>query len=46
MQLLRWDKAPETVMGAAASLYRPDIYISSGGVKPVMEEEVFCDNAA
>jgi NitT/TauT family transport system ATP-binding protein/nitrate/nitrite transport system substrate-binding protein len=46
MQLLRWDKAPDSIVGAAASLYRPDIYIASGGVKPVIEEEVFCDSAA
>jgi ABC-type nitrate/sulfonate/bicarbonate transport system substrate-binding protein len=46
MQLLRWDKAPDSIVGAAASLYRPDIYVASGGVKTVQEEEVFCDSNA
>jgi hypothetical protein len=46
MQLLRWDKAPDSIVGAAASLYRPDIFVASGGVKPLMEEEVFCDTTA
>jgi len=46
MQLLRWDKAPDSIVGVAASLYRPDIYLATGGSKPEMEAEIFCDSNA
>jgi len=44
MQLLRWNKAPGDVLSTAASLYRPDIFISAGGKKPDPYQEVFCDS--
>jgi NitT/TauT family transport system ATP-binding protein/nitrate/nitrite transport system substrate-binding protein len=44
LQLLRWNKAPGDVLSAAASLYRPDLFIAAGGKKPEPYEEVFCDS--
>jgi NitT/TauT family transport system ATP-binding protein/nitrate/nitrite transport system substrate-binding protein len=43
MQLLRWDKAPDAVLGAASGLYRPDLFVAAGGARPAAREEVFCD---
>lgn len=43
MQLLRWNKAPGDVLSIASGLYRPDLFISAGGVKPAAQDEVFCD---
>jgi NitT/TauT family transport system ATP-binding protein/nitrate/nitrite transport system substrate-binding protein len=43
MQMLRWNKAPGDVLSIASGLYRPDLFISAGGVKPASQEEVFCD---
>jgi NitT/TauT family transport system ATP-binding protein/nitrate/nitrite transport system substrate-binding protein len=45
MQMLRWDKAPSDVLGAAASMYRPDLFIDAGGKAPEGRKEVFCDGA-
>jgi len=44
MQMLRWGKANEDVLGAARTLYRPDIYMASGGKRPPEADEVFCDS--
>lgn len=46
MQMLRWGRAPESVLGAAGPLYRPDLYLAAGGAKPAAREEVFCDSKA
>jgi NitT/TauT family transport system ATP-binding protein/nitrate/nitrite transport system substrate-binding protein len=43
MQMLRWGKAPENVLGAASALYNPGLFIASGGAKPFPREEIFCD---
>jgi hypothetical protein len=34
----------EDVLEAAASLYRPDLYIAAGGAVPPARREVFCDD--
>jgi NitT/TauT family transport system ATP-binding protein/nitrate/nitrite transport system substrate-binding protein len=44
MQMLRWGKVKEDVLGAAGTLYRPDIFLASGGKRPLESEEVFCDS--
>lgn len=45
MQMLRWDKAPSDVLGAAAAMYRPDLFIDAGGKAPDGRREIFCDGA-
>jgi ABC-type nitrate/sulfonate/bicarbonate transport system substrate-binding protein len=44
MQMLRWGKVKEDVLSAASKLYRPDIYLASGGKRPIEADEVFCDS--
>jgi len=44
IQMLRWNKAQEDVLGAARTLYRPDMFVAAGGKKPFEAEEVFCDS--
>jgi hypothetical protein len=34
----------EDVLGAARTLYRPDMFLAAGGKKPFEAEEVFCDS--
>ena len=41
-QMLRWNKAPADALAIAAGLYRPDLYISSGGREPEPYAEYFC----
>jgi NitT/TauT family transport system ATP-binding protein/nitrate/nitrite transport system substrate-binding protein len=44
-QMLRWGKTGEEVLGAASTLYRPDMFLAAGGKRPFETEEVFCDTA-
>lgn len=43
-QMIRWGKAPETALAAAEVLYRPDLYVESGGSIPSSRVEIFCDS--
>jgi NitT/TauT family transport system ATP-binding protein/nitrate/nitrite transport system substrate-binding protein len=46
-QLIRWGKAPESVLPVSQTLYRPELYISAGGTRPVLPRvEQFFDQAS
>lgn len=40
-QLVRWGKAPETILSASAGLYRPDLFLAAGGAMPMPRVERF-----
>jgi NitT/TauT family transport system ATP-binding protein/nitrate/nitrite transport system substrate-binding protein len=44
-QMARWHKAPASLAGHVASLYRPDFYLEAGGTKPAPRTEVFYEPA-
>ena len=44
-QLIRWGKAPETILSASAGLYRPDLFLAAGGSTPAPRTEQFLDKA-
>ncbi|HVE22287.1 MAG TPA: CmpA/NrtA family ABC transporter substrate-binding protein [Acidocella sp.] len=43
-QLVRWHKAGADAIGAAETLYRPDLFQRSGGGFAAPREEIFCKN--
>jgi NitT/TauT family transport system ATP-binding protein/nitrate/nitrite transport system substrate-binding protein len=45
-QMARWHKAPASLAGFAASLYRPDLFLEAGGTKPAPRSEIFCEPAS
>jgi len=43
-QMFRWHELPSRGLEAAASIYRPDLFLASGGTAPQPKLEQFCDS--